>query len=240
MNASTSEREAMKNKIALFLTQVEKGLLEYEELYIVPGAKFNIYAVGRMLDEGLEMNTLESEHLTPASKTLENWNVALERLKTLSTDILPVETQTLSALQRRVKKCMFRLTILRLVEYELEESDYNLRDGSSFTNADKDACLPVVDVLLKYARVARTEGLLIMEEYDDGRDNVFLDYLLDKLCDGVCPITLNRITTAFIKSEGFTGRILLEHLLIAEGCYIIQAGGSSRDVETRLLSYLDK
>ena len=56
-----------------------------------------------------------------------------------------------------------------------------------FSRQEKVACLPVVGLILEAARVARSRGVLALEDWAQSRDNDFLRFLIGLVVDGTDP-----------------------------------------------------
>ena len=107
---------------------------------------------------------------------------------------------------------------------------------SNFTNADRDACLPIIDLLLDYANLARMEGILALEDYVHKHDNDFLTFVTMMVVDGTDPALVRAIIENLINSSGYTGGALLERILISEGVLAVQAGENPHIIELKLFS----
>lgn len=106
------------------------------------------------------------------------------------------------------------------------------------TKEERDACLPIIDDLLECTRIARTQGVLVLEDYAWNHKNYFLRFLLMMVVDGTDPALVKGIAETLISSENRTGRALLERILITEGVLSIQAGEIPQILEAKLLCYL--
>ena len=51
-------------------------------------------------------------------------------------------------------------------------------DLSIFTNEEREACLPIIDLMTECAIVARREGVLALEEFSIKKGNDFLTFAM--------------------------------------------------------------
>jgi len=109
---------------------------------------------------------------------------------------------------------------------------------SDFTKEDRDACLPIVDLMLECTNVARKEGVLALEEFVLKKGHEFLTFAMMLVVDGTDPEFVKDILRTLINSENHTGRALLERTIISEGVLSVQAGENPRITETKLLCFL--
>ena len=109
---------------------------------------------------------------------------------------------------------------------------------SSFTNEDKEACLPIIDFLVKCANYARKEGILALEDMVEEHDCYFMKFALMLVVDGVEPFLVKGMLENLMSTENHTGSALLERILITEGVLQLQAGQQYHLVEMMLLSFL--
>jgi hypothetical protein len=107
-----------------------------------------------------------------------------------------------------------------------------------FTKEEKDACLPIVDLMIDAANVARAQGVLALEEWIKTKDNKFLILLMMLVIDGTDPRLVQDIGSALLNADDHKGTEFLSRLLVAEGVLSVQAGENPRIMEAKLLAML--
>lgn len=113
---------------------------------------------------------------------------------------------------------------------------YSLKD---FTDADRDACLPMIDYLVnECATTARKNGILALENIILKQDNEFLTFLMMLVIDGTAPDIVKDIGNNLLDSENYTGNTLLERIVILEGVLNVQMGENPHIINIKLLSIL--
>jgi hypothetical protein len=109
---------------------------------------------------------------------------------------------------------------------------------SNFTKEERDECLPIIDILIKYANIARKEGVLVLEDFTMKQNNDFLTFATMHIVDGTDPDLVKGMLETLINAENYTGSALLERALITEGVLSVQAGEHPHLLETKLLCML--
>ena len=104
--------------------------------------------------------------------------------------------------------------------------------------AEKEALLPIVDLMLKCANTARKYGVLALEEFVQNQSNEFLTFATMMVIDGTDPELVKGILETLIAADDHTPAALLERILITEGVLSVQAGENPRILETKLLCIL--
>jgi flagellar motor component MotA len=99
---------------------------------------------------------------------------------------------------------------------------------NNFTNAERDACLPIIDFFTECTRVARRQGVLALEEFALAQDNDFLKFAMMLVVDGIDPALVKGMLETLIGTENHSGQALLERVIITEGALSVQAGESPR------------
>jgi len=108
----------------------------------------------------------------------------------------------------------------------------------TFTDSDRDACLPIIDFLVECADVAKNEGTLALHELVYEHDNYFLKFAMSMIADGFDPEYVKNVSTILVNSENHTGQELLERKIITEAVLSIQTGEHPRAMEMKLFAYL--
>ncbi|MCL2225373.1 MAG: hypothetical protein FWB96_10460 [Defluviitaleaceae bacterium] len=107
-----------------------------------------------------------------------------------------------------------------------------------FHSGEKDACLPVIDTILKAAETARRSGVLFLEKFAQAHGNDFLSFAIMLIVDGTKPATVRDILETLTDSDNHMGSAFLERKIITEGVLLIQAGENPRIIEMKLLAIL--
>ena len=107
-----------------------------------------------------------------------------------------------------------------------------------FTHDEREACLPIVDLIVECANVARKEGVLALEEFSINKGNDFLTFAMQLVCDGYPPDLVKSMLEILISTGNHSGSTLLERLIILDGVLSIQSGENPRIIETKLLCFL--
>jgi len=109
---------------------------------------------------------------------------------------------------------------------------------SSFCDAERSACLPMIDFIVECARVTRRDGVLGLEEFALAHENDFFKFAMMLVIDGTDPALVKGILETLISTENHTGQALLERIVITEGTLSVQAGESPRIIKMKLLCLL--
>ena len=107
-----------------------------------------------------------------------------------------------------------------------------------YTTADKDSCVPIIDLLVECAKIARFKGILELEEFAKEQGNDFLTFALMMVVDGTDPRLIKDILETLINADGHTGAELLQRTIIAEGVLSVQAGENPRITAMKLTCFL--
>ena len=107
-----------------------------------------------------------------------------------------------------------------------------------FTHEEREACLPIVELMVECANVARKEGVLALEEFSINKGNDFLTFAMQLVCEGYHPDLVKSMLEILISTGNHSGSTLLERLIILEGVLSIQSGENPRVIETKLLCFL--
>jgi len=113
-----------------------------------------------------------------------------------------------------------------------------MQNLSNFTPAQRDACLPVVDLMLECSEVARTEGVLALEKWQGKQESKFLRFIVMLVVDGVDPDLVLSMGRTLIESSGHEGAALLERMMLLEGLSSVQWGEHPHILEQKLLCML--
>lgn len=103
-----------------------------------------------------------------------------------------------------------------------------------FTDKEKEECLPIIEMIIRLANIARHEGLLSMENQISDLDSPFLKKAIMLIVDGSNPELIKNIMQTQILSGNHTGFELLSRLIMLEGCLCVQDGENPRIIATKL------
>ena len=109
-----------------------------------------------------------------------------------------------------------------------------LKMNARFTPEDRKACEPSIDRVLQYAEIARTHGLLAVEDVLAREPDFFLRMSLEAIVDGADPDFVRKQMSYMILSSDATGAELLNMFVNAEGVQLIQDGMHPRYIQTML------
>ena len=116
------------------------------------------------------------------------------------------------------------------------------RKRSLLLKADKDACLPIIDFMVKCLGVAKSKGVLALHELIKNQENEFITFAMGLIVDGYDPFCIKDILQLLIRTEAqketHTAKQHLERIIISEGVLSVQAGDEARLMEIKLLCYL--
>ena len=110
-------------------------------------------------------------------------------------------------------------------------------DLSSVTQEDKEKCLPIVDLMVKYCDMARKKGVLALEEVALNHEDYFFKFVLMLVVDGTDPELVMKMAYILINSGNHQGSALFERVLTMEGISSIQTGDSPHLLRAKLLCY---
>jgi chemotaxis protein MotA len=112
--------------------------------------------------------------------------------------------------------------------------DFIIKLNPQFTDADKEACLPVIDKIVEFATIARSKGLLALELSANQAESIFLRTALNLIVDANDPDKVREMLEHFILADNHSGAELLSRLIILEGVMRIAAGSNPRLIEEGL------
>ncbi|MEA1912019.1 MAG: FliG C-terminal domain-containing protein [Spirochaetota bacterium] len=121
---------------------------------------------------------------------------------------------------------------------------YNLElaDKARITTNEKTECLSIVESFKYFSEKARRSGLLSLE-YDEKflsmSDPVFKQGI-QLVVDGTDPEIIEKILSTHIFYGGYSGKRLLELIMILEGILELQSGVAPSLITAHLLSFLGK
>ena len=115
-------------------------------------------------------------------------------------------------------------------------------ESSKLTDADRDACLPIIDFMMECADVARKKGVLALEEHVSNHEDDFIAFAMGLVIDGTDPCLIKGILETLItteeQKETHTAKRHLERIIITEGVLSVQAGEIPTLMELKLLCFL--
>jgi hypothetical protein len=105
--------------------------------------------------------------------------------------------------------------------------------------AEKDACLPVIALLLESIHISRRQGLLALQALvNQQEDNAFFVIMMSLVMDGADPLFVKSIGENLMFADGHTRGALLTRKIITEGALSVLAGENPRIAEIKMLSLL--
>jgi len=110
--------------------------------------------------------------------------------------------------------------------------------SGSFSRADRESCVPVIDKMMEYACLAREKGTDALKEKARQESSVFLKNAFVLIVNGVNPELVKDVLSVMISSVGYTGSALLERMIMSEGALSIQAGDDPRIIKIKLACLL--
>ena len=117
---------------------------------------------------------------------------------------------------------------------QLKEENMSIR----YTDADRDACLPIIDIMVNCAKNARSHGITNSEDFILRQKNDFLTYLMTLVIDGAAPTLVKGMGETLLKYSGYDRNEELERIIIIEGALSIQAGEHPYIIRAKLLTFL--
>lgn len=115
--------------------------------------------------------------------------------------------------------------------------DWNLGERIKCTNEEKEHCLNLLENIVDLSRKAHKKGLLALEDNIQDIPVKFFQKALQLLLYGTEPMLLRDILENYIITGNFTGKELLERILILEGILDIQLGEYPWIIREKLGSY---
>jgi hypothetical protein len=98
----------------------------------------------------------------------------------------------------------------------IDLSNFCSKMGYTFTDSDRNSCLPLVEKIDSYAIEASQKGLLAMEEMSQIEDNKFLRVALELVMSAAKADTIADILMATIIADKPTGAELLNKLIVIQ------------------------
>ena len=118
------------------------------------------------------------------------------------------------------------------------EYGWEFSQKSICSNDEKRQCLKLVSDLVALAKRARRNGLLSLVQVAEESPSFLLRKGLQLVVDGVNPQIVRSVLEAYILSDQYRGRELLERCIILEGVTAIQKGLHPKVTKELLLSLL--
>ncbi|WP_432666620.1 helix-turn-helix domain-containing protein [Wukongibacter baidiensis] len=131
--------------------------------------------------------------------------------------------------EKKVQRCTRRETKLM--------KDWNLGERIKCTNEEKENCLNLLEQIVELSHNAHKKGLLALEDDTQDITSTFFKKALQLLLYGTEPVLLREILENYIVIGNFTGKELLERILILEGILDIQLGEYPWIIREKLGSY---
>ena len=116
--------------------------------------------------------------------------------------------------------------------------DTRLWEKASCSKKDRKRVVPLIGTIVRLAEKSRREGLLAVEDDISSMESRFMRAGLRLVLNGYDPDIVTDILLTRIQAGGFSGRELLERMVMMEGALCIQQGYSPSVVKERLFAYL--
>lgn len=115
-----------------------------------------------------------------------------------------------------------------------------LQQNVRFTDEEKEACLPAVDKVGKFAELARNQGLLAFVPALEKESNILFKRAMAMAVDGIDRYTLTESLQLMILSNSYSGEELLRSLIYTVGISRILCGDEPELVRMKLAAMLGK
>jgi len=112
--------------------------------------------------------------------------------------------------------------------------DLMMKFHDCLTDADREACLPAIERLIRLSNICRAYGILPLEAEAANEECIFMKTGLKLIIDGRNPEAVAQILRSLILAGDFHGTALLRRLIIAEGILSIQNGENTQFLVLRL------
>jgi hypothetical protein len=112
------------------------------------------------------------------------------------------------------------------------------RLNAAFTDADKEACLPVIEQICEVATTARSKGLLALDKEAASEENIFLRMAMTLVADAHDTKKVKKFLQHLILGDNHSGAELLSRLIILVGVLEISKGANPRIIREFLLAML--
>lgn len=112
------------------------------------------------------------------------------------------------------------------------------RLNATFTDADREACLPVIGKIYELAYTARSKGLLALESLVQHEESVFLKRATMLIVDANDPKYVRESLQLMILLGNHSGAELLSRLMMIIGVLRIAAGSNPRSITEQLAMML--
>ena len=116
--------------------------------------------------------------------------------------------------------------------------DLMIKLNPTFTEADREACLSLIDRMVEMSEIARKDGFLALIDAVETEEDDFLREAILFVADGYDIDELKRALQYMIIAEGVSGAALLGRFLVAEGVLLIHQAERAKNVLLRLCSML--
>ena len=114
--------------------------------------------------------------------------------------------------------------------------DWEFRERSHCSDAEKDECMTVISEILSLAIKARHLGLLTLVKDIEETKSFLLKKGIQLIVDGVKPQTVRTILEFYILTGDYRGKELLERCLILEGVLAILEGVHPKVIKEIMLA----
>jgi hypothetical protein len=110
---------------------------------------------------------------------------------------------------------------------------------SESSDAEKSACMALIDELVKLAGIVWKDGLLMLDDYTPESDEIIMQIGLPLIVDAIEAELVTTILETCIATSGKTGVGLLRQVLALHGVLAIQNGERPENVKEKLYGLLE-
>jgi len=113
-----------------------------------------------------------------------------------------------------------------------------LKLNCEFTDAEKEACIPIIKRIVELAQQTRLKGLLSLGDGLETEQNFFLTTGLMMAVDSIDAETISEYLQILILADNRKGSELLERMIITTGILEIVSGNNPRAIALKLAAML--
>ena len=116
--------------------------------------------------------------------------------------------------------------------------DLMMKLSLSFTDADRDACVPIISRIADFSKAARKDGFFALVDLLETEENPFLKEAVMLIVDGCEQPLLGELLMYMLMAEKDYGANMLCAFVIAQGVMMIHTGDMPGKIRLELLSML--
>ena len=107
--------------------------------------------------------------------------------------------------------------------------DLMIKLNLSFTDADRDACVPIISRIADFSKAARKDGFFALVDLIETEENPFLKEAVMLIVDGCENPLLGELLMYMLMAEKDSGTNMLSAFVIARGVMMIHNGEAGQD-----------